>query len=100
MVSPKEGLVLYVSEMGIPKNAPAGLMFPGDPGFLSGDKTSRNDLMNLAPRIGLAWDPQGNGKTSIRASWGLSSGMRMGRCQRRCRSESASNWSSASRRTI
>jgi hypothetical protein len=53
------------------RNAPAGLMFPGDPGYLSGNKTSRNDLMNLAPRLGVAWDPKGDGKTSIRASWGM-----------------------------
>jgi hypothetical protein len=53
------------------KNAPAGLMFPGDPGFESGDKTSNNDLANFAPRLGIVWDPKGDGKTSIRASWGM-----------------------------
>ena len=30
-----------------------------------------NDLNNFAPRIGLAWSPSKDGKTSIRASWGL-----------------------------
>ena len=31
----------------------------------------KNDLNNFAPRIGLAWTPFKDGKTSIRASWGV-----------------------------
>lgn len=51
--------------------APAGLYFPGDPGFAS--KSGINNNYNLwAPRIGLAFDPRGDGKTSIRASFGIS----------------------------
>jgi len=30
-----------------------------------------NDLNNFAPRVGLAWSPFKDGKTSIRASWGV-----------------------------
>jgi outer membrane receptor protein involved in Fe transport len=52
------------------KNAPPGLTFPGDPGFpgLSG----MNRQWGLfAPRLGLAWEPSGHGRLSIRASYAL-----------------------------
>ncbi len=31
----------------------------------------RNDRNNFAPRVGFAWDPFRDGRTSIRASWGV-----------------------------
>jgi len=52
-------------------NAPAGTLFPGDPGFKTGGRPNLTSWNNWAPRIGLAWDPTGNGKTLIRASWGM-----------------------------
>lgn len=52
-------------------NAPAGTLYPGDPGFQTGARPSYTAWNNWAPRIGLAWDPTGSGKTLIRASWGI-----------------------------
>jgi hypothetical protein len=52
-------------------NAPAGLYYPGDPGFPS-QAGMLTDWNNLGPRVGVAWDPAGDGKTSVRASYGKS----------------------------
>ncbi|NJM54178.1 MAG: TonB-dependent receptor [Blastocatellia bacterium] len=49
--------------------APVGALFFGDPGVeRSGIKTS---YQNFSPRIGFAYDPFGDGKTSIRGAMGL-----------------------------
>ena len=49
--------------------APEGLLFPGDPGISRGIvKTDKN---NIAPRLGIAWDPKGDGRMAVRAGAGI-----------------------------
>jgi hypothetical protein len=50
--------------------APAGMIFPGDPGY-PGKSVANHELLQFAPRVGLAWDPQGDGSMSVRAAYGV-----------------------------
>jgi hypothetical protein len=52
------------------RRAPVGLLYAGDPGF-QGLTGVNNRFNQFAPRIGLAFDPRGDGRTSIRASFGI-----------------------------
>jgi hypothetical protein len=50
-------------------NAPPGLLYHGDPGIPAA--YANGSYVDFAPRFGLAWDPTGTGKQSIRASYGI-----------------------------
>jgi hypothetical protein len=50
-------------------NAPTGLVYPGDSGVPRG--TYATDRDNVAPRLAAIWDPNGDGRSSVRAAWGL-----------------------------
>ncbi|MGP0020070.1 MAG: TonB-dependent receptor domain-containing protein [Candidatus Sulfotelmatobacter sp.] len=50
--------------------APKGLALPAY-NLLGLQKGIQTDKNNVQPRIGIAWDPAGNGKTVIRASYGM-----------------------------
>src|SRR5439155_14111280 len=49
--------------------APVGLVYPGDPGVPRG--TYATDKNNFAPRLGAVWDVNGDGRTTVRAAWGI-----------------------------
>jgi outer membrane receptor protein involved in Fe transport len=49
--------------------APAGLLYPGDPGVPAGLIPTQKTA--FAPRVGLAWDPLGDSKTVISAAYGI-----------------------------
>jgi hypothetical protein len=50
-------------------SAPVGQLFYGDPGIERGVvKTAWN---HVSPRVGVVWDPAGDGRTSVRAAAGL-----------------------------
>jgi hypothetical protein len=51
-------------------SAPPGFTYPGDPGF-HGKSGMESRWKNLEPRVGIAWDPAGDGKTAIRLGGGI-----------------------------
>ena len=52
-------------------NAPPGLLYPGDQGFPDGKSGYEQRWLDFSPRVGLAWDVRGDGRTAFRSSYGL-----------------------------
>ena len=51
--------------------APAGLLMPGDAGTPPDGKYMFDRWLHFAPRLGLAWDPKGDGLMVVRAAYGI-----------------------------
>lgn len=70
-VHPGDLLTAYVPGMQstcVPQ-APTGIVFPCDPGIPRAGLN--NDYNNLAPRLGIAYDLRGDGKTVLRGGYGV-----------------------------
>jgi len=52
-------------------SAPAGLVFSGDPQYSCGNYFNCPKWDKFFPRVGVAWDPTGGGRMTIRASFGM-----------------------------
>ncbi|HYZ86429.1 MAG TPA: carboxypeptidase regulatory-like domain-containing protein [Bryobacteraceae bacterium] len=50
-------------------SVPRDVVFPGDPGVSR--STYQLDWRNFGPQVGIAWDPFGDGNTSVRAGYGI-----------------------------
>ena len=50
-------------------NAPAGLFFKGDPGIP--DAMWNGHMANFAPRLGIVWNPHGDGRDTLRVGGGI-----------------------------
>ena len=66
----REGFMSGVQSTVFP-GAPGGFLYPGDNGYANGTAGTDNNFNQWLPRVGLSWDPTGEGRTSIRSGFGL-----------------------------
>ena len=52
-------------------NSPVGVFYSGDPQYTAGNGFSNNRFNEFLPRLGVVWDPKGDGKMTIRAAFGM-----------------------------
>jgi hypothetical protein len=52
------------------RNAPAGVVFEGDPQYTPGNSVGETYLAAFAPRLAGVYDPVGDGRMTLRAAWG------------------------------
>lgn len=52
-------------------NAPAGLLFYNDPNNPNGNTFQPKHWASFSPRVGIVWDPAGNGKQTIRSGFAI-----------------------------
>jgi len=65
----RQNLFVPGAQSKVMPSAPAGLLYPGDPGVPAG--LIPTDKKAFAPRVGLAWDPMGDAKWVVSAAYGI-----------------------------
>jgi hypothetical protein len=70
-VDPRDRKLTFIEgrQSTVVPTAPRGLLFPGDEGVPRG--IMQTDYNNFAPRIGVNWDPKGDGKMAVRGAFGV-----------------------------
>jgi len=52
-------------------NAPPGFLYPGDADFVNDKAGIKDRWLQFSPRVGFAWDPNGDGRMSVRSGYSL-----------------------------